>query len=104
MLHDCDGTEVVVVDADVEVVLADVVVVRGGGFLEPRTSAPGLRTSNAAQRARRPVTAAQTALVRTATAGFPAEVGSGAAPPASAATTPPPTTTTSARPALHNLR
>ena len=71
---------------------------------EPRTSASGLRTSNAAQRPRRPVTAAQTALVRTATAGFPAKVGPGAAAPAPAAITPPPTTATSARPPLHNLR
>ena len=78
MLHDCDGTEVVVVEelvdaVLVDVVLADVVVVRGGGFLKARTSAPGLRTSSAEQRARRPATAPHTALVRTATAGFPGE-------------------------------
>jgi hypothetical protein len=69
-LHDCDGTVVEVVEELVDVVLADVVVVRGGGFLDARTSAPGLRTSTAEQRARRPVTAAHTALVRTATAAF----------------------------------
>ena len=78
-MHDADGTvvvlpgkvvvvvvETVVVVALVVDVLAVVVVDRGGGFLARRTTALGLSTSNAAQRARGPATAPQTARVRTA--------------------------------------
>ena len=118
MVHDAEGivvvvvlpgtlvvvvVETVVVVALVVDVLAVVVVVRDG-FRDGRTSALGSSTSNAAQRARGPVTDPQTARVRTAALARPVDVWPGAAPPASAATTPPPTTRTSATAALHNFR
>jgi hypothetical protein len=95
---------VVVVAFVVEVLLAVVVVDRGGGFFARRTTAPGLSTSNAAQRARGPTTAPHTARVRIASATRPFDASLGAAPPASAATRPTPTTRRSAIAPLHNFR
>jgi hypothetical protein len=88
------------VDALVEVVGWVVLVGRFSG----RTIASGLRTLNAAHRARGPWTGPQTACDRTGPLPFPAELPRGAAPPASAPMAAPPAMSTAATAAQKSLR